>query len=73
MAVFLWQDLVERTRAHPKYKGSYTFNADATWITAPPCGDGCAGLPQVIALDCEMCMSEVRWSLYLCRLFEVTE
>ncbi|CAN0537615.1 unnamed protein product, partial [Ectocarpus sp. 12 AP-2014] len=28
------------------------------WVTASPCGDSCPGLPQVIALDCEMCMSE---------------
>lgn len=54
------QGLVERTRAHPKYTKNYSFETDATWITASPCGEACAGLPQVLALDCEMCMSEVR-------------
>ncbi|CAB1098762.1 unnamed protein product [Ectocarpus sp. CCAP 1310/34] len=54
----VWQMLVERTRAHPKFAKNYRFETDATWVTASPCGDSCPGLPQVIALDCEMCMSE---------------
>ena len=52
--------LVERTRTHPKFTANYSFVKDASWITAPPCGDDCGGLPQVVALDCEMCLSEVR-------------
>eukprot|EP00903_Cladosiphon_okamuranus_P005818 g5761.t1 len=54
----IWQGLVERTKAHPKYAKNYRFETDATWIEASPCGDACADLPQVVALDCEMCMSE---------------
>ncbi|CAM9921609.1 unnamed protein product [Ectocarpus sp. 6 AP-2014] len=54
----VWQGLVERTRAHPKFAKNYRFETDATWVMASPCGDSCPGLPQVIALDCEMCMSE---------------
>lgn len=59
----LLQGLVERTRAHPKYAKNYRFETDLTWIEASPCGDACAGLPQVVALDCEMCMSEVSRAL----------
>lgn len=58
---------MERTQAHPKYAKNYRFEADATWVTASPCGEACAGLPQVLALDCEMCMSEV--SFFLIVLF----
>ncbi|CAM9877600.1 unnamed protein product, partial [Hapterophycus canaliculatus] len=54
----VWQVLVDRTRAHPKFAKDYCFDTDATWITASPCGESCAGLPQVVAVDCEMCMSE---------------
>ncbi|CAM9869205.1 unnamed protein product, partial [Scytosiphon promiscuus] len=54
----VWQVLVDRTRAHPKFVKDYSFDTDATWITASPCGESCAGLPQVVAVDCEMCMSE---------------
>lgn len=54
------QGLVDRTRAHPKYAKNYRLETDAAWITAPACGEACAGLPQVVALDCEMCASEVR-------------
>ncbi|CAN0541607.1 unnamed protein product, partial [Laminaria digitata] len=54
----LAKGLVGRTRAHPKFATNYSFDKDASWITASPCGDGCAGLPQVVALDCEMCLSE---------------
>ncbi|CAM9997167.1 unnamed protein product [Ascophyllum nodosum] len=53
-----WQELVELTRAHPRYAKNYAFDTDATWIKASPCGDACAGLPQVVAVDCEMCISE---------------
>lgn len=53
------QELVDRTRAHPRFQSAYDFSTDATWITAPRCWDGCSGLPQVVAMDCEMCMSEV--------------
>ena len=56
----LRQELVELTRAHPRYAKNYAFDTDATWIKASPCGDACAGLPQVVAVDCEMCISEVR-------------
>lgn len=64
--LLLLQGLVERTKAHPKYAKNYRFEKDATWIEASPCGDSCTDLPQVVALDCEMCMSEVR---HLCFLF----
>ncbi|CAM9457641.1 unnamed protein product, partial [Choristocarpus tenellus] len=53
-----WQDLVERTQAHSRYKSTYSFNVDSTWIEAQKCSNKCKDLPQVIALDCEMCMSE---------------
>ena len=58
--ILFTKDLVQRTLAHPKYAANYSFEKDASWITASPCGDGCADLPQVVALDCEMCLSEVR-------------
>eukprot|EP00904_Undaria_pinnatifida_P006310 jgi/Undpi1/2809/HiC_scaffold_14.g06186.m1 len=56
--ILFTKDLVQRTLAHPKYAANYSFEKDASWITASPCGDGCADLPQVVALDCEMCLSE---------------
>lgn len=55
------QALVERTRAHPRYSRDYTFSTDSTWITGAPCGPACTNLPQVVAIDCEMCESEVRF------------
>lgn len=54
------QELVDRTRAHPSYAKNYSFNMDSSWVEAHPCGDGCDALPQVVALDCEMSLSEVR-------------
>jgi hypothetical protein len=54
----VWADLVARTRAHPAYAQLYGFQVDESWSTAAPCGPRCAGLPQVVALDCEMCMTK---------------
>lgn len=54
------QELVDRTRAHPSYAKNFSFNMDSSWVEAHPCGDGCDALPQVVALDCEMSVSEVR-------------
>lgn len=57
------QELVDRTRAHPSFAKSFSFNTNSSWVEARACGDGCDALPQVVALDCEMSVSEVRpWS-----------
>lgn len=53
------QALVAETQAHPRFKSDYRFETDSSWITASPCGERCADLPQVVAIDCEMCETEV--------------
>ncbi|CAM9656713.1 unnamed protein product [Phaeothamnion confervicola] len=53
-----WAPLVERTRAHTTFATAFGFPNDGSWVEARACGSHCAGLPQVLALDCEMCMSE---------------
>jgi RNA exonuclease 1 len=62
-----WQNTVIKTREHVRYSGSFDFEkmkeADeekgcsyaTDWITARKFGPWCAGNPQAIAIDCEMC------------------
>lgn len=93
-----WEQLVAKTREHPKHDGDYNFDVDSTWVQSKPWGDWCvlnfieiafthtaqrkcfnlclyatdqnddffltcrvhraAGLPPILAMDCEMCQSE---------------
>lgn len=58
-----WEPLVARTRSHPNYSAMYSklgvpAATAAGWAVAGPCGDRCASLPKVLALDCEMCLTK---------------
>ncbi len=62
-----WDSLVELTRSHPMYSKYFIdkAGADDDRVRPPPCNERCrmnnkeyTYLPQVIALDCEMCMVE---------------
>ena len=62
-----WLKLVQQTRAHPRYNDIYDLSkykvqdvaagyAANSWVTSPPYdASNHATLPQIIALDCEMC------------------
>jgi hypothetical protein len=50
--------LVAATQAHPRFASDYNFAVDSTWVQSQPYGDWCDGFPQVIALDCEMCVTQ---------------
>lgn len=80
-----WQNAVIKTREHVRYSGSFDFEkmkeADeeagrgyaTDWLVTRKFGSWCAGNPQAIAIDCEMCetrdpVSGVVDSKALCRL-----
>jgi len=69
-----WKDLVELTRAHPRFESKYNFSSKrdssssdvesgeelppSTWMTAKPFGGWCKSNPHAIAIDCEMCATK---------------
>ncbi len=60
-----WDTLVDLTCSHPMYSKHFLDVQDGDRVQALPCSDRCRTnsrestyLPQVIALDCEMCMVE---------------
>ncbi len=60
-----WDTLVDLTCSHPMYSKHFLDVGDDDRVQALPCNDRCRTnsrestyLPQVIALDCEMCMVE---------------
>ena len=68
---FSWETLVKLTKAHSLYKASYDFTncKDSTWIEAASSSEmgrkknsktslDASSVPQVLAIDCEMCVSE---------------
>ena len=71
---FSWETLVKLTKAHALYKTSYDFTnrKDSTWIEAVSSNEEvgrkknsktgrlekASSVPQVLAIDCEMCISE---------------
>ena len=50
--------LAQSTSANPKYNADYGFKTDETWVRSRPHGDWSRALPPIIALDCEMCVTE---------------
>jgi hypothetical protein len=50
--------LVAATQQHPRFSQDYSFSLDSSWVQARPYGDWCKAFPQVIAIDCEMCVTE---------------
>ncbi len=60
-----WDTLVDLTCSHPMYSKHFLDVGDDDRVQALPCNERCRAnsrestyLPQVIALDCEMCMVE---------------
>ena len=50
--------LVGTTSSHPRFAAEYSFNTDETWVRSRPYGEWSKNLPLVIAIDCEMCVTE---------------
>lgn len=53
-----WQELVARTKESARFKSEYTFKKDSSWIQAKEAGVWSRQLPKLIAIDCEMCITQ---------------
>lgn len=65
-----WLDLVQKTRVSPKFASAYDlsrfkamdeeigYSAKNLWVSTKPYGAWCRDLPQVVAVDCEMCETQ---------------
>jgi hypothetical protein len=65
-----WVPAIVQGRMHPRYETHFDFAkykvqcetlgicSSSAWIRAKPYGDWCVDLPQIIAVDCEMCETQ---------------
>ena len=53
-----WSSLVLKTQSNPRFQEEYNFHVDSTWITAKKAGAWSVNLPKILAIDCEMCVTE---------------
>ena len=53
-----WNTLVVKTQSNPRFQEEFNFQIDSTWITAKMAAEWSVNLPRVIAIDCEMCVTE---------------
>ena len=53
-----WGKLVQKTQMNGRYSQEYNFSKDSSWVEAKESGQWCLHLPKVIAIDCEMCVTE---------------
>jgi RNA exonuclease 1 len=54
-----WERLVELSQQHEKFDSQYSFpDNEEGWAATAPCDASFSNMPPVVAMDCEMCVTE---------------
>jgi hypothetical protein len=53
-----WDALVRRTQQEPDFAAKYTFPDSPGWAATEPKDVPIPGMPEIVAVDCEMCVVE---------------